>query len=675
MNTKNKFKVGLAQITMASMMISCGDSFLEQDPLSFYEPTTTYSTEAGLQAALAQCDKQLKTYRIDGNWNNVGIFTNYLMSDVGMYAKTDMGGGFQDNFDAKLTPTSGMAGGGDANYMQRFWDQGFSMVKYANTILTYIDDVKGIDDATRDAYKGRAYFHRAYAYYNLALQFGDIPLVTKLISVPKRNYTSASKEAIFKMLVHDLEFAVQHVPTQSKMTYVGQVNQEACMHLLIKCYLAIGEYTKAEAMATDLISNHGLKLMTENFGVWQPSGAEDTWKVTRNVVWDLHRTPNIADPANKETIMMISNNNDQDFTTYNVMRACFAHWSNGIIRDPHGLGGPGQNIARNHKDYNETLDWVRAVGRGIAVNRTSYYYNKTIWLYDGEYDWQDLRHNREVGNWMEMEDFKYNNRNSDCYGQNYQLYATEDYVDPSDPSKVIVHKGDILCSDTIRSWYPTPLYQLYILDTPNEENLGANQFQGASGKGANGDMYLFRLAETYLLRAEARFYQGNASGAADDVNAVRRRANAKKMYTTVTIGDIMSERARELYLEEFRQAEMVRVSWCLARSGKPDEWGNTYDLSTWDKQEGTDLNGGSYWYRRCTTYNVFNHAYGKGQQGNQTFEYKVNKHNLFWPVPNSAITANNQGVLRQNYGYDGYDDSIPMWTNWEDAVADESSAN
>ena len=87
------------------------------------------------------------------------------------------------------------------------------------------------------------------------------------------------------------------------------------------------------------------------------------------------------------------------------------------------------------------------------------------------------------------------------------------------------------------------------------------------------------------------------------MNAIRRRANAKKMFTTVTIGDIMSERARELYMEEFRQAEMARVSWCLAKSGKPDEWGNVYDINTWDKQEGTDLTGGSYWYRRCTTYN------------------------------------------------------------------------
>ena len=78
-------------------MVSCGDDFLKQDPLCSMSLGTTYSTEAGLQAAMTQCDKQLKTYIIDNNWNNVGLATNYLMSDVGMYAKTDMGGGFQDN--------------------------------------------------------------------------------------------------------------------------------------------------------------------------------------------------------------------------------------------------------------------------------------------------------------------------------------------------------------------------------------------------------------------------------------------------------------------------------------------------------------------------------------------------------------------------------------------------
>lgn len=657
-------------IAVASLTIlaSCTDSFLKQDPLSFYEPTSTYVTEAGLQSALAMCDLHYKTMLMDGNGNVLPIASLYFMTDIGLYAKTDAGGGIMDDFANKITPTSGMAGGGDSNSMSRFWDQAWTGIKYANTVLSYVDKVKGLDDATRDAYKGRAYFHRAYKYYHQVLLFGDIPLVTKIIEVPKQNYKSTSKEAIFKMLIHDLEFAIEHVPAQKDMPYFGAVNQEACMQLLIKCYLVNGDFKKAEDMATDLIQNHGLALMTQSFGTNVPSGNPDTWPVERNVLWDLHRGDNVAAASNKETILPILNYNDQNFTQYLTMRALGVHWSNGDIMDPTGIGSPTYNWARSANEYNKELDWLRVLGRGIGCFRTSHHYNKTIWSYNGEVDTQDLRHNRTVGNWVEMEDIKYNRPNSKYRGQHMQLYATEDYKDEN--GKVLVSKGTLLCKDTIRSWYPIPLYKMYILDVSSEENKNANQFNGAT-KGSycsNGNMYLFRLAETYLLRAEAKFYQDNATGAAQDVNAVRSRANAKKMFTTVTIGDICDERARELYMEEWRQPELTRISWCLAKSNQPDEWGNIYDIKTWDKQSGTDLNGGSYWFKRCTRYSIFNHGTILSKVN---LNYQVDKHNLFWPVPNSAITANIGAKLRQNYGYDGYDDSTVMWTNWEEAVADE----
>lgn len=670
MKKMNKLVKGCMVLASAAMLASCSDSFLEQDPLSFYNPGNTYVTESGLRSAMAMCDLGLKEMLMDGNGNVLPIASLYFMTDIGLYAKTDAGF-FMDDFANKITPTDGMKGGGDENSMSRFWDRGWTSIKFANTVLSYVDQVKGLNEKVRDEYKGRAYFHRAYGYYHQVLLFGDIPLVTKIIEVPKQNYKSTNKEAIFQMLVRDLEFAVQNVPAQKDMPYMGTVNQEACMQLLIKCYLVTGEYKKAEDMATDLINNHGLKLMDAPFGSFV-TGNSTTQPVQRNVVWDLHRGENVSIPQNKETIMPILNFHSQSWIGYPLMRAMCVHWSNSVIMDPHKLSAPTYNYARTDSKYNEALDWVRALGRGIGCFRTSYHYNKTIWRYDGEEDTQDMRHNRAMGNWVEMEDIKYNNPASAYYGKNMTLYAPENWT--SADGKTEVKKGDLLCLDTIRSWYPTPLYKVYIKDAAAEENKNANQFNGAT-KGStcsNGDLYLFRLAETYLLRAEAKFYQGNASGAADDVNAVRRRANAKKMFTTVTIGDITDERARELYLEEWRQPELARISWCLARSGKPDEWGETYDLSTWDKQAGTDLNGGSYWYKRCTKYSLFNRG---PIFSNKQLNYQVDKRNVFWPVPNSAITANIGATLRQNFGYDGYDASVEMWTNWEDAVADEDKVN
>ena len=152
------------------------------------------------------------------------------------------------------------------------------------------------------------------------------------------------------------------------------------------------------------------------------------------------------------------------------------------------------------------------------------------------------------------------------------------------------------------------------------------------------------------------------------------RAKCSQLYAvgTVTIGDIMNERARELYLEEWRNVELTRVSLCRAFRGKPDEWGNTYSKDNWDKQQGTDNVGGSYWYQRIIHYSLYNK--GDIVSNGKTLNYYMDKRNLFWPVPNSAITANNKGQLAQNYGYDGYDASVPMWETWEEAVADEDKS-
>lgn len=662
---KNQFNKLFLASAATLALASCSDDFLEQAPLSFYEPGVTYTTEKGLESAMGKCDLHLRNIILNGGSNDVPMATNYYFTDIATHGKTDLGDGFPDNMSDKITPTSGMGGGGDNNAMMRYWDEGYKGVMLANTVLDYIDKVEGLDEKTRNTYKGRALFHRAMKYYHLVLQFGDIPLVTKLVSSPKQDYHTTSKEAIFQMLVEDLEFAVANVPSQQEMTYRGMVNKEACIMLLAKCYLVTGQYDKAEQQCTDLINNYGLQLMQAPFGTFIPSLSPETHAVTDNVMWDLFRGENVATAENRECIMPILNFDPTSFTTNFVMRAVGVAYDNGSLMAPDGKRGM-TCYARNSSDYMATEDWTRAMGRGIGGLHTSWWFNKSIWTVEGELDEQDLRHNREVGNWIDMEDMTYNHKETKYRGQHLQLYATEDYVDES--GTVIKQKGDLLCSDTIRCWYPTPLYKMWILDAENESNMGATQFQGAT-TGSNNNMYLFRLAETYLVRAEARFYQGNTAGATDDVNTVRARSNAKKMFGTVTIGDIVDERARELYFEEWRQAELARVSWCLAKSGKPDELGETYDIGTWDKQEGTDLSGGSYWYKRCTRCGSFNH--GTTVSGGRTFNFVVNKHNIFWPIPNSSITANKDFPLCQNYGYDGYDPAGQMWTDWHDAAAAE----
>lgn len=648
---------GLTSIT------GCSEDFLDPDPLSMFEPTVTFSTESGLKAALAMCDRHVRNYWTNYQSKNINvpISSEYMFSELNLYGKTDQGSGIWDNVDGKLSPTGGLYDN-DTNSLSYFWNETYTGIKYANTVLAYIDKVSGLSEKTKNEYKGRAYFHRAYRYYALAWQFGNVPLVTKILEVPKQNYSSTKREAILEMCVSEMEQAVQMVPSQKDMTYYGMVNKEACRMLLAKLYMSVGEWKKAEAQCDTLINNSGLSLMTSTFGDASVanSGEPETWNITRNVIWDLHRPENKLIAANTETIMGMANTSEQTHVDFLLMRIFGPFWSDASrLQTPDKIKQGGVNYSRKDKNYDKSLDLLRAFGRGIGVIRATSFAQHGLWVVNGVEDEQDLRHNHEVGNWVRMEDLKYNNAKSSYRGQNFRLYDDE---------------GNVLTTDTIRNWFDFPLYKIYLKDEQAEANNGATQFNGAT-KGSNANWYLYRLAETYLMRAEARLYQKNVAGATEDVNIIRKRANCSQYYTTVNIGDIMNERARELYLEEWRNVELTRVSYDLALSGIADEWGNTYDVNTWDKQEGTDANGGSYWYQRIYHYSLYNHCGDGIKSGSATLKYTMNKNNVFWPIPESAITANKDGQLAQNYGYSGYDANVKMWDNWQDAVADEDQTN
>ena len=241
---------------------------------------------------------------------------------------------------------------------------------------------------------------------------------------------------------------------------------------------------------------------------------------------------------------------------------------------------------------------------------------------------------------MRMDSLKYNDPTSTYYGQKIRLRNTN---------------GSYFTDDTIRCWFDWPHYKYYVEDPNETQNVNE-----ANHRGGAGDWYLFRLAETYLLRAEAKFYKGDIAGATADVNMIRQRAKCTQLYTTVSIGDIMNERARELNMEEWRFTELSRVSYCLALSGKPDEAGVTYSVD--------NLAQNSYWYQRIQRYSEF---YNKGKVTVRNRSYTMAPNNISWPIPQSAINANGGNKLRQNVGYSGYDATVSMWENWEDAVADE----
>ncbi|MDR3007101.1 MAG: RagB/SusD family nutrient uptake outer membrane protein [Sphingobacterium sp.] len=666
-NKSRTISRGVAFLLASTLAISsCSKEFLQPDPLSIYIPNETFNTESGLLSAMAICDRHLKGYWATDNNEMLTLGTEYIFSELMVASNTDKRSMMADVANM-LTPTSDNSTHQNldrSNSLWYLWDETYKGISYANTIIKYVDQVQTLSEQDRNAYKGRAYFHRAFRYMALVFEYGDVPLVTTIIDVPKQNYRSTKRDAILQMITKDMEFAVQWVPDQKNMNLIGLINKGACRMLLAKCYLAIGEYQKAKEQTDILIDQSGYALMTESFGTFNDGGEAQTWPITRNVIWDMHRPENKLIASNREVIMGMPNRgaDAESFVKMLTMRILYPFVFDSRIQTTDGKQAL-LNIKRNSGDYNAKYDYMRAFGRGIATFRPTSFQTQGLWSVNGKQDEGDLRHSSKVGNWVRMEDYMVNNKASKDFGKPVTL---------KDPTT-----GKLLCSDTIRRWYDVPHYKFFLDDPVSESNISGSDGSRGATNGGIADWYLYRLAEAYLLRAEAKYYINPADGTIkDDLNAVRQRAKCTELYQgSVSIGDIMNERARELYWEEWRNVELKRVSLCLARSGKPDEWGNAYNLDNFDKQSGTDASGGSYWYQRIIHYSLYNKGViHVNATGLSDIKYTMDKKNMYWPIPNVAITSNIKGQLKQNYGYDGYDPTTPVWDKWEDAVADEAKA-
>lgn len=589
-------------------LVGCKEEFLKPQPLSFYSPDNTFNDAAGMEAALVA---GLRNMRYEWYGDNPPIVTEHIFSEVAVEGTTDKSGPAQD-LNLLITPDANL-NHTDRNKIGWFWDEGWKGIKYANVVISRIDEASYVNEEKRNAVLGMAYFHRAYRYYRLVHQFGDVPLILEEIREPKLDFYSTKREVILRKMKEDLEFAEQWVPVSALK---GEVTRGAVSHLLTKVNLALGEFDDAIQSASNVIDGGNHALMTQRFGI-------DKNKADKNVIWDLHRPENKSLPENREALLLvidrlqIEGNLDGGIQS---MRNAVPYWHSNAVKTPSGKKGTSDK-------FDAEIPQVNQVGRGIGRLRGTWYSTHGIWkVKEGQTD-TDLRH--APGNWMDMEDLVYNNAdlkkgsNPDpYYGQNLQLKRAD---------------GSLTTSDTIRTWFSWPHYKLFIPDPERKQYSGGHT-----------DWYVFRLAETYLLRAEAYYWKNQLDKAAEDINKVRTRAQAHPIDAgDVTIGTILDERARELFYEEPRKTELTRIAYIFAQTGKPAYNGKTYSLANFSEN--------NFFYDRIMEKSDF---YNKGVVTIHGDRYTMSPYHVLWPVPASSIRAASTGHINQNKGYSGSENNV-----------------
>ena len=125
-------------------------------------------------------------------------------------------------------------------FLNAQWQAGYTIIARANVVLDNGDStpVGGVlTQAIKNSRLGEAHFLRAWAYFQLVQQYGDLTIVLHTGQL-STEAVRQPEDSVYKVIIDDLNQALTLLPvTQSE---VGRVTLGATQHLLAKVYLTRG---------------------------------------------------------------------------------------------------------------------------------------------------------------------------------------------------------------------------------------------------------------------------------------------------------------------------------------------------------------------------------------------------------------------------------------------------
>lgn len=577
----------------AFLLTGCNeDKFLEEKPLDFNSASNSYETAADYDAAITEL-----YFLTREEFYTTYDRTTDLSKFADMWITADP---LKSNVVADLSPSGAMA--------KFYWDENYKLIAQANTVISRLPNSSKLTDDEKKVYEAKARFFRALAYRTLVLLYGDVPLQLEEVSTPKTDFVRESKDKVKAQVVEDLEFAAANLP-EINTVKDGEISKPAANMLLAEMYLATGDNDKAINAASAVINNPNLALMKNRFG---SQAKEDG-----DVFYDLFR-PNNQNRAsgNTEGIWVIQFETNIEGGGNNTSHF---FWNPGSFWGERFFAPQVDKFQIIKPDGTklQLFNWPigdMTGGRGIGTHyATNHLYNE-IWADD----FDDMR-NSEY-NWPRR--FKIHRTN--VLDDNPELKAAmpdgyfdlENTVLPDGWSMETGFAGGVAATTQLPNrfmcGYSTKMTTPFHHPDAQYQNKETYQLAGTGGK-TYTDQYFFRLAEAYLLRAEAYVNKGDKNKAADDINELHKRAHAKLCTADqMNLDYILDERLRELTCEEKRRLTLSRV-------GKLAE--------------------------RIKKYNpYFSAAYSADNK-----DYDA--HFDLLPIPLSAIQANKDAKLEQNPGY------------------------
>ena len=440
--------------------------------------------------------------------------------------------------------------------IKNVWDWCYNGINTCSGVIDY-GAAADMNQADKNRILAEAHFLRAFYYFKLVQFFGDVTLNKEFQNTPTRSATRSPQKDIYEFIIEDLNKAVATLPLSAYRdnegkpvkARTGAITGATARHMLAKIYLTRGyknfadsrDFENAYTIAKKLIddaSSLEIGLMESHAEVFVP-GNENSKEVLMNVQYSTNSTYSTTHPLNH---LFVARYDDamkaRDFVNGRSFR-----WFRGNPRTYNVVFADKENDTRYWSTFQST--WII---QQANQTRDSYEYKVKI---DG------------VEESFTTSFPTIGSRGVYLPGR---PMAKEEIQDEIDRGGGVVLPSTYYSSETETNsnvLFPTMTKYLDPTRTSWTSDVGAN---------SRRPIIIYRLAETYMIAAEAAVKMNNADNAASMINSIRNRAAAPGKEEQMKIGTdqmnidfILDERTRELCAESLRWLDLVRTGKLLER--------------------------------------------------------------------------------------------------------------
>jgi starch-binding outer membrane protein, SusD/RagB family len=450
--------------------------------------------------------------------------------------------------------------GSTANTNKNSWRDLWPAINYCNAGLTRINNVKYTFQHLKNRNEGELRFLRAFYYWHVVEIWGGVSLLTSETITPVLTAQRSSVEDFYKLIIDDLEKAITLLPAKpDNAGEYSRATRKSAMAMLARAFLCRAYYSMDKGNTSEA-NEYFTKAKNTAHAVIDSAGQ---WGVTlyQNYadLWDNRTGGNNKNC--KEALYVISNSTNPNID-YDVNGNRLHLWFMAKYSDKIGLQ-PDLNYGYDNLRifmptqfamdvFDETKDsrfdatfqsvWYCNLEEGFVWNRqAAIKYKKDLSI---------------IGDTMKIGDTA--------------LYITKHSLSDEKARKyMVVDRDSLFRADTI--------YTVADLYMPLKKYYDPNRLSADAQPGYN-DIIIIRLAEMYMIAAEAEFQLGETNAAALDINVLRTRAAIKtpvdmtaQMQITaadITLDFILDERAREFCGEHMRWFDLKRTRTLIQRIEK-----------------------------------------------------------------------------------------------------------